>query len=522
VHILMVMSRDLPRAEDAQHVQYFRLNWCTRGDFDDGEHTRQPAPRIDEVDTNDVSRGDKELLLVPFEWFRRETLYPGSTGSEPPQRVLVLWLAESAFTYRPLTRLAQLIDAFGGGVEIERHDGPNRISRSCLRSHADLCLMGPSLSGTLKGMIDEIPRLDPNEGTYVLKADACGNDPNAVLVQHTLQDVTIYSPWSTVSPALLTPRPSPDTATEETTETREDNPLLLYQTLPDIFADAGMEFVRMIGTDDLLALEIINELRRRGIDLVPERRGGKGDEVVLMAELDTFYGKAFPLTLGIMAECVNPNTGRIDNWACYVSKLRDCAQHTDHRFPENLQVYSYARGLDGVLPADTKASGAREERQTAGEQASLEYVRSPEQALGHSQSDYIRRLLQQSMRTDKQPKALGVVGTDVYDKLLLFHAVREELPGAALFTIDLDARLMHRKEFPWTRNVIVASQFGLELSPAYQPGGLFDRERLTPFPVPTSSGAPSGCNWRPGGREPPRCVVCARDWMTPASARRRT
>ena len=503
VHILMVMSRDLPRAEDherrlrnryallmamrsmgltpedAQHVQYFRLNWCTHAEFDDGERQRQPVPRVDEVNTKDVSRGDKELLLVPFEWFRRETLYPRSTQGEPPQRVLVIWLPESAFAHRPLTRLAQLIHAVGGGVEIERRDGRNLISRSCLRSHADLCLIGPSLSGTLKGIIDEIPRLDPNEGTYVQKADACGNDPNVVLVQHTLQDVTIYSPWSTVSPALLAAAPCPDTSTEETTEKRKDDRLQLYETIPKIFAGAGMRFVRMIGTDDLLALQIINELRRRGIDMVPERRGGSGDEGGLMAELDTFYGKAFPLTLGIMAECINPNTGRIDNWLDYVNRLGG-AQHDNQRFPENLRIYSYARGVDGILP-DKKVPEAREERKTGGEEVSWEYVRSPEQPIGHSQSDYIRRLLHRTTRRGKKPRALGVVGTDVYDKLLLFQAVREELPGTALFTIDVDARLMHRRHFPWTRNVIVASQFGLELSPTYQPGGLFDRERLAPF-----------------------------------------
>lgn len=72
------------------------------------------------------------------------------------------------------------------------------------------------------------------------------------------------------------------------------------------------------------------------------------------------------------------------------------------------------------------------------------------------------------MDDEHEVKAFGVVGTDVYDKLLLLQALREQLGDVILFTIDLDARMMHHEQFEWTRNIIVASNYGLELNDHYQ------------------------------------------------------
>ena len=59
--------------------------------------------------------------------------------------------------------------------------------------------------------------------------------------------------------------------------------------------------------------------------------------------------------------------------------------------------------------------------------------------------------------------AIGVLGSDVYDKLLVLRALRDEFPTAWFFTTDLDARLLHAGEIEWTRNLIVAAHFGLAL-----------------------------------------------------------
>jgi len=73
-------------------------------------------------------------------------------------------------------------------------------------------------------------------------------------------------------------------------------------------------------------------------------------------------------------------------------------------------------------------------------------------------------------REGKSLKAIGILGTDVYDKLLLLQALRKKFPGIIFFTTDLDARLLHPEEIKWTRNLVIASGFGLQLHPKIQKG----------------------------------------------------
>ena len=60
------------------------------------------------------------------------------------------------------------------------------------------------------------------------------------------------------------------------------------------------------------------------------------------------------------------------------------------------------------------------------------------------------------------------MGSDVYDKLLVLEALHDKLPQALFFTNDLDARFLHPEQTRWARNLIVASNFGLELPPCLQ------------------------------------------------------
>ena len=48
-------------------------------------------------------------------------------------------------------------------------------------------------------------------------------------------------------------------------------------------------------------------------------------------------------------------------------------------------------------------------------------------------------------------KAIGVLGSDVYDKLLILQALKQNFPHAIFFTTDLDARLFPPREIQWTR-----------------------------------------------------------------------
>ena len=77
-------------------------------------------------------------------------------------------------------------------------------------------------------------------------------------------------------------------------------------------------------------------------------------------------------------------------------------------------------------------------------------------------------LKQEEARNGEEFKAIGILGSDIYDKLLLLQALRQQFPAAVFFTTDLNARLAWPGQWQWTRNVIIASHYGLELHPQLQ------------------------------------------------------
>ena len=96
--------------------------------------------------------------------------------------------------------------------------------------------------------------------------------------------------------------------------------------------------------------------------------------------------------------------------------------------------------------------------------------------IGQRQFDYLRRIadhlrkIDEKLRRDDEGsiRAIGVVGSDVFDKLLVLRAPRPQFPEALFFTPDFDAMLMMRSELNWTRNLIISSSFDLQLEDAIQ------------------------------------------------------
>ena len=462
VHVLLTMVRSGPFAEDSErrlrnryamvtalhssgfipddseHITYFKLVWPTRNELERRIWQNQD-PIIDAVQDK-VS----EPLILPYEWFERRV-----DGSRR-ESVLVVWLSESAFYHRPLIRLAQIIDALSDA----KHD------------NLKVSLIGPSYSGTLRAMIREI------ELFHSYKTQ--GEDFSFAYVNTILEGLTIFSPWSTTSPVLLVDD-WPD-------QSLNDNSLSsLYEVIPREFEKIGVTFIRMIGSDDLLAIELINELRRRGVDLA----GGR-DHVALLSEWDTFYGDTFPLMFVTMMAHIDPDTGRLRDWADYAANLNLTMIGCDSDFPGNLHTYSYIRGIDGKLPEAESSEEQQRDKQTESKSRPI-YAKSLELPIGRSQLDYIRRLTNKLSEKYKRLggnrlKAIGVVGSDVYDKLILLHALRDEFSDVILFTVDLDARIMHHEQVTWARNVIVASNYGLELNDHYQQADFQGQEgTLSPF-----------------------------------------
>ena len=83
---------------------------------------------------------------------------------------------------------------------------------------------------------------------------------------------------------------------------------------------------------------------------------------------------------------------------------------------------------------------------------------------GTSQLDYVRALATRIQDEGEGAKAIGILGSDPYDALLILKALRPAFPYAIFFTVDLDARHLHASEYKWTRNMVIASPFASRTS----------------------------------------------------------
>lgn len=261
--------------------------------------------------------------------------------------------------------------------------------------------------------------------------------------------------------------------------------------------DLGPHFVPIVHHDDELVPLLVEELERRGLDICSE--SGK-DHLALIGEWDTLYGRALPLTIEAeILRCRNDPSRR---------KRLDEVDHPPHASagfpsiddaivalmrgkaapPDRVTQFQYLRGLDGVAAAPAGREPANGGRSNRGSEDSEGNSGSSfsrwlpwgsahllERARGNRQFDYMRRLADQlSLYGEElregggELRAIGVVGTDAYDKLLVLQALRTRFPRTLFFTTDLDARMFHPADHRWNRNMIIASSFDLRLHPDLQ------------------------------------------------------
>jgi hypothetical protein len=343
-------------------------------------------------------------LKVPYEWCE---------GAE--NRALVLWLNEEWFSDRPLRRLALLL------CELEASGRTVRI-------------IGPWSSTTVQKMVDEVYELKPTGPVQkALAGRLCG--------------VEMYTATAT-APIVLR-----HSKLHVRCEADADD-----QRMIALFSEKlGMTFQRTISRDDYVLQALVDELKRRGVE--PKDRDAKDKPlVILFSEWDTDYGRRFAQELELLESGYK------------------------------LTKFSYLRGLDGSIGNDNAASPnkqkstEREKGGIAGDSQKAPVARGGEATPdmlapeGPSQYDYLRRLsaalkrLDETNRLENAPhgglagvRAIGVVGSDVYDKLLVLQALRSQFPRAIFFTTDLEARLGEKSESKWARNLVVASAYGLEL-----------------------------------------------------------
>jgi len=365
-------------------------------------------------------------LNIPFEWMTRG-----------PTNVLVLWLAEEQFADVPLHRCELLL----------RNLGLNTNGGEAFK------LIGPRSSDTLKAMLKELQA--PNLGQC--------------LPDVTNPNFEIYSPQATAPDVLIaaTNIPPPPVNTTRAWAAGQFKDKLHH-----------VAFTNFIVTDDILAEKIADELRLRERDI-----SESGSYVALISESDTSYGRALPAcmaaAINLESTWTNPTAIPWTNSeisAALAAKIKAYADDPAS-FPGNVLRYSYLRGLDGVGAADPQKSPVDADEPPGRDKKGDSDPSAPasrseqdrERSQGQSQLDYLRRLADQLQENDdelaaegRHIRAIGVLGSDAYDKLLLLKALRHHFKEQIFFATDLDARYQDPQERENCRNLIVASAEGLQ------------------------------------------------------------
>ncbi len=343
--------------------------------------------------------------VVPYEWFTAER--PARGPKQIPRKEIP---GQERVLVLWLDEDALGESALRRLSVLMQRIGCGRSDEPCRRfdSRTPVRILGPAGSGTLKGVLEAARKAPP---------------PDA---QVRLQFVSAFA----------------------TVPKRE------AEDVPEPWREK-LAILRTIGGDDDLAQALVEELGLRRVNPAP--REGKAecrDGIVLVSEWDTDYGRSLPVALRerIAARC----QGQAPIW-----------------------WFSYLRGLDGALPG-VREEGPRKRDAKAREPADAEELLANgvprDRSEGRSQFDYLRRIGERIRYFDGEEKAqgrpgvraIGVLGSDVYDKLLVLQALRPSFPDAIFFTTDMDARLTHPDQNAWARNLVVASHYGLALHPGLQ------------------------------------------------------
>jgi hypothetical protein len=420
----------------------------------DGEHIGFVTDTWPPPEANVPSLQVKEALLLPWEECEaiddRESVYPRDT-----KRVVVVWLPAANFNFNPLRCLASLIDQLAPGD---------------IRDKIDVRLIGPANSTGLQTMVKEAcwDQLTPLE------------DGPSVEMKRALDGVKIISPWATASDLTLLSRGVSDHCAEKSVETTSASlsptPTPIPKSVKTILEEfiprgdrGGLQFVRTIAPDDWVLNKLIEELARRRIAAVPQADqngrpiSSKPAHIVILSEWDTLYGRSLGTTFAAKAS---------------EQKANDISEHSEAGRAQ-IDVYHYLRGIDGRLPGDSSKENQLEQKTQLGQNTV-----AIEATEGLNQSDYLRRLARK-MKADNTRwqredglgiRAIGLLGSDIYDKLMILRALRPQFPDAVFFTNNYDAHFERRDDWDATHNLVIASPFGSTVPDIY-----IEQRHIPPF-----------------------------------------
>ncbi|MDD2046622.1 hypothetical protein [Pseudomonas putida] len=361
---------------------------------------------------------------IPYESFVSNPFEPALGSNQPPRpetSTRLLWLKQEVLKGDPLGQLERLRNALAAD--------PGKDT---------LKVIGPADSAMLREIY-----LQEAHARYQMSFN--GRDVEIP------QLVEIYSPLATADKKLLMRGFDAKGRTRVTPMKK-------------------LKLLRTVSDDARLAQLLLEELKRRSVDpatgagCAPPRKEKecfqgagwrKANRVALISEWDSFYSRAliesFRAQVGDQAGLAPGNASNVDHWVLH---------------------FSYLRGLDGRLPEEAIA---KTEQKTDKDHRELD-LGPLERSDGNSQLDYLRRLADHIQAQDQAYRrankngigAIGVMGLDTYDKLLVLQALKSRMPNKLYFSTDLDARMLQQGQAQVTRNLVLAAPYGLTLNRALQ------------------------------------------------------
>ena len=393
---------------------------------------------------------ESQYFEVPYEWYDHEA---GGDANNLDERVLLLWLDESRFIEPPLARFTEFFTPLGGQT------------MGIARKNLDIFILGPARSMTLQKLVQ---RANDEGWTTQQIRD--------VLNKLNVNSIHILSPFATVPDKNLLIKKT--RANESADILKLLSPEKCKPNSNSANGGSCITFMRTINDDATIAHQVVDELGLR-ISALRMRKPKSGDpspkvsrthkvHIALISEWDTPFGRALPRVF----------TEELDDYVDQLNRSRKSQVQLV------IERFSYLRGIDGRGPT-VKESGKGENTDKSKTRTGDPFAFKPtdiRRPNGPAQYDYLRRLASElKQRNDEYVRqggsgyqAIGILGSDVFDKLLLLSALRGEFPGVNFFTTDLDAQLLHPADFEWTRNLIIGSSFDLKLNRELQ-------DKIPPF-----------------------------------------
>lgn len=170
------------------------------------------------------------------------------------------------------------------------------------------------------------------------------------------------------------------------------------------------------------------------------------------------------------------------------SMVREFKKLVNERW--TVESFQYLRGVDGGLPPDSQ-SGPPKSSSEPGEKLLEAFSRSllssgenTSKGFDQRQLDYLERQAdtlfqdQRGKPYHERVKAIGVLGSDVYDKLVVLQVLKKRFPAVHYFTTELDALYLDPSLRSVTQNLLIGSAFELAPTPPYSADPCFRQVRF--------------------------------------------